>query len=41
MSNDKIRQKIENCNVLKMNYDLHPDRLINLFMHRKFAGDAA
>ena len=30
----------ENCNVLTNNYDLHPDRLINSFMHRKFSGES-
>ena len=37
----EIRQKSENCNNLIINYDLHLDRLINSFMHRKFAGEAA
>ena len=30
----------ENCNVLKNNYDLHPNRLINSFMHKKFSEGA-
>ena len=34
-----IRQKIENCNILTNNYNLHPDRLIDSFMHRKFSGE--
>ena len=36
----ETRCKIENCNILKINYDLHPNGLINSFMHRKFAGEA-
>ena len=36
----EIRQKIENCSVLKINYDLHHDRLINSFMHRHFLGES-
>ena len=28
----EIRWKIENCNILAHNYDLHPNRLINLFI---------
>ena len=35
----EIRGKIENCNILTNNYDLHPNRLINSFMHRKFSGE--
>ena len=31
----------ENCDVLTNNYDLHPDRLINSFMDRKFSGESA
>ena len=31
---------MKNYNVLKINYDLHPDRLINSFMHRKFSGES-
>ena len=31
----------ENCNALTNNYDLHPDRLINSFLHRKFSGEGA
>ena len=31
----------ENCNVLTNNYDLHPYRLINSCMHRKFSRENA
>ena len=31
----------ENCNVVTNNYDLHPDMLINSFIHRKFSGESA
>ena len=31
----------QNCNVLTNNYDLHPNRLNDSFMHRKFSGDSA
>ena len=37
----KLTWMTENFNVLKNNYDLHPDRLINSFMHRKFSGESA
>ena len=36
-----LRQMSENCNVLTNNYGLHPNRLINSFMHRKFSGESA
>ena len=35
----KLRWMSGNCNVLTNNYDLHPDRVINSFMHRKFSGE--
>ena len=37
----KLRQMLENCNVLTNNYDLHPNRLINSFVHMKFSGENA
>ena len=33
----EIIWKTENYNVLKINYDFHPDRLINSFRDRKYA----
>ena len=37
----KLRQISENGNVLTNNHDLHPDRLINSFMHRTFSEEGA
>ena len=31
----------ENCNILITNHDFHHHKLINSFMHRNLAGEAA
>ena len=35
------RKNLENCNILITSHDLHLHKLINSFMHRNFAGEAA
>ena len=41
MLNDRtVGRRFNICNILKTDYDLHPNRLIDSFMHRKFSEES-